>query len=134
MIESSCFLTSRRIGLLAFMVSCRTALAFSFSVQTRRLFAVSNQRSAPALFASTEPVLQGAEYLEFELFPHRPLGCTVDESLAVTTDKREYVFVSKVNPGGNAEKAGLRTGDVIVGITGIFGDFEDVGGEGIDKV
>jgi hypothetical protein len=140
--SSGCFLASRRVGLLAFslMASCRTALAFS--VQTRRLFAVSNQRSSPALFASAESefsaeaaeVLQGADFLEFKLFPHRPLGCTAEESLAATTDKRQYVFVSKMNPGGNAENAGLRIGDVIVGITGIFGDFEDVAGEGLDKV
>ena len=50
---------------------------------------------------------------------HQPMGCTVEESLDVND---EYVFVSRVSEGGNAEKAGLQVGDVIVAVTGPFGN------------
>lgn len=83
-------------------------------------------------------VLQGADLLEFALSPHRPLGCTVEESLVSEIDKtkrnQHYVFVSKVTPGGFAEQAGLQVGDVVVGVSGIFGQLEDVQYSGIDRV
>lgn len=72
----------------------------------------------------------GAEYIDMKVLPHRPLGCTVEESLA----GGGHVFVSKVVEGGYAEQAGIQVGDVIVGVTGIFGDFQDVRGLGIDEM
>jgi hypothetical protein len=39
-----------------------------------------------------------------------------------------------VAEGGLADKAGLKVGDVIVGISGIFGDLSSAVGVGIDEV
>ena len=61
------------------------------------------------------------ELLRLELPEFRPLGCTVEESLDTESDPK-VVFVSKVVEGGNAEKAGLRVGDVVVGVNGLFDD------------
>ena len=44
----------------------------------------------------------------FVLEEHRPLGCTVEESLA----QEDAVFVTSVKAGGFAEAAGLQVGDV----------------------
>ncbi|GAX15826.1 hypothetical protein FisN_3Lh273 [Fistulifera solaris] len=91
---------------------------------------------------TAERLFESAEFLEVVLSEHKPLGCTVEESLAAaiielgdkTQMKLDYVFLSAVKPGGNAEKAGLLVGDVVVGVTGIFGLLENVVGLGIDKV
>jgi hypothetical protein len=80
--------------------------------------------------ASSEALFPNAEYLDFSLLPHRPMGCTVEESLA---DAR-LIFVTKVTVAGYAEQAGLCAGDVFVGVTNLFGDLTDVTGLGIDKV
>jgi predicted metalloprotease with PDZ domain len=78
----------------------------------------------------------------FAPFCHRPLGCTIEESLArnrqenESTARRKHgqVFVSKVTPSSYADKAGLQIGDVIVDVTGIFGELQDVRNLGIDAV
>ena len=68
--------------------------------------------------------------VEVTMKDHRPLGCTVEESLA----EAGTVFVASVKAGGNAGAAGLLPGDVIAGVMGLFGDVEDVSGLGIEKV
>lgn len=69
--------------------------------------------------------------MDVSLTEHRPsMGCTVEESLA----EPGTVFVSSVKEGGPAAMSGVLPGDVIVGITGLFGTLEDVSGLGIDKV
>ncbi|GAX16245.1 hypothetical protein FisN_3Hh273 [Fistulifera solaris] len=91
---------------------------------------------------TAERLFKSADFLEVVLSEHKPLGCTVEESLASavievgdnTQMKLDYVFLSAVKPGGNAEMAGLLVGDVVVGVTGIFGELENVAGLGIDKV
>ncbi len=91
---------------------------------------------------TAERLFESADFLEVVLSEHKPLGCTVEESLASaviesgdnTQTKLDYVFLSAVKPGGNADKAGLLVGDVVVGVTGIFGELENVAGLGIDKV
>jgi len=71
----------------------------------------------------------------FTLNEHKPLGCSVEESLAVETDENaKYVFVSEVKKGGNAAKAGLKEGDVIVQLSGTFDELIDVAGLGIDRI
>ena len=72
---------------------------------------------------------------QFTLNEHKPLGCSVEESLAVETDENaKYVFVSEVKKGGNAAKAGLKEGDVIVQLSGTFDELIDVAGLGIDRI
>uniref|UniRef100_A0A7S1ZNQ0 PDZ domain-containing protein n=1 Tax=Trieres chinensis TaxID=1514140 RepID=A0A7S1ZNQ0_TRICV len=85
--------------------------------------------------ASAEDYFGGmAEFMDFVLEEHKPLGCTAEESLADEVDGAKHVFVSKVVNGGNAEKAGVMVGDVIVGVSGTFDDTVDVAGLGLDKV
>jgi len=75
-----------------------------------------------------------ARWLEFALEDHKPLGCSVEESLADEEDGANYVFVSEVVAGGNAQKAGLKTGDVIVRLSGTFDEVVNVAGLGIEKI
>lgn len=82
--------------------------------------------------AAVSDMLQGAEIVELSLPEHRPLGCTVEESLG-----KKYgnvVFCTKVTPGGFAEKAGVRAGDVFLGVSGMFEELENVTTAGIDRV
>lgn len=72
--------------------------------------------------------------LEYELADHKPLGCSVEESLADEPDGSKYVFVAEVTHAGNAAKAGLKEGDVIVQLSGTFNEVVDVTGLGIEKI
>jgi hypothetical protein len=74
--------------------------------------------------------------LTFHLQEYKPLGLTAEESLAPKDVSGTYhhVFVSKVIPNGNADKVGIQVGDVIVGISGLFGSTECVVGESLEKV
>lgn len=68
---------------------------------------------------------------EYILSPHRPLGCTVEESLA----NSQMVFISKIVDGGYADQAGIQVGDVLLGVTSLFGnDVSSVIGLGVEKV
>lgn len=71
-----------------------------------------------------------AEYEDFSLYPHRPLGMTIEESLS---DSR-FILVTKVVEGGNAGKAGLAVGDVLVGISGLFGELTNAVGLEVEKI
>jgi predicted metalloprotease with PDZ domain len=77
-----------------------------------------------------EILFPGAEIEKLTLLPHRPLGMTIEESLA---DSR-FVLVTKVVDGGNANKAGIAVGDVLVGITGLFGDLTNVIGLEVESM
>ena len=84
--------------------------------------------------SATKPPQQ---LLTFCLQEYKPLGLTAEESLArkdVTSGSYHHVFVSKIIPNGNADKAGIQVGDVIVGISGLFGSTECVVGESLEKV
>lgn len=72
-----------------------------------------------------------SEILAFELKEHSPLGCTVEESL---DEEDDFVFISKITPGGHADKIGLKVGDVIGGVTGSFGDTTLVLHSGVEKM
>lgn len=80
--------------------------------------------------------IDGSIIITFEPYCHRPLGCTIEESLAAIrkTDRHGQVFVSKVITNSFANQAGLQVGDVIVDVTGIFGELKDVKDHGIDEV
>lgn len=73
---------------------------------------------------------QGADFVNLQILPHRPLQCTVEESLAAG----QHVFVSKIVEGGNADAGNLMVGDVIVGVSGVFGELTDVTGVSIEKI
>ena len=77
---------------------------------------------------------EGVDVLEFELKHHKPLGCTAEESLVEGKDGATHVFVSKVNAEGNAAKAGIKEGDVILAVTGSFEDVMVVAGLGLANV
>jgi hypothetical protein len=94
------------------------------------MVATDDNNSMSSDVSSAENLFPKAEFLEFVLSPHRPLGCTVEESLA---DAR-HIFVTKVAEAGFSGRAGLLPGDVIVGVTDLFGALTDVTGLGIDKV
>lgn len=66
----------------------------------------------------------------FRLEQHRPLGCTIEESLS----DNQSVFLSTVKEGGYAQLAGLCVGDVLVAMTGTFGAMEDVHRIGMDQI
>lgn len=76
------------------------------------------------------------QVLELELTEHKPLGCTVEESLASEPDNsKKPIFVSKIVEGGNAEKAGLKVGDLLLEVSGVFTDvMEDVTSCGLQRV
>jgi hypothetical protein len=67
-----------------------------------------------------------SETMDFILQEHKPLGCTIEESLVPASDneRSEYlpVFISKLVSGGNGEMVGLKVGDVITGVSAVFGD------------
>jgi hypothetical protein len=102
----------------------------SESGSTRVMALPENPSMSSDVNGSAENLFPDAEFLEFVLSPHRPLGCTVEESLA---DAR-HIFVTKVTLEGYSGVAGLLPGDVIVGVTDLFGDLTDATGLGIDKV
>ncbi|CAB9520212.1 expressed unknown protein [Seminavis robusta] len=78
----------------------------------------------------TQELFPMAEFEDFSLLPHRPLGMRIEESLADS----KLVFVTRVEDGGLAEKAGIRVGDVLVGVTGLFGDMTGTVGLGVEKI
>ena len=78
--------------------------------------------------------LSGSRLHEFELKQHKPLGCSVEESLANEPDVAKYVFLADVVEGSNADKIGLRVGDVILQLSGTFDEVVDVAGLGIEKM
>lgn len=73
-------------------------------------------------------------FLTFTLDEHKPLGCTAEESIAISEDGAKHVFIAKITEGGNADKVGLQVGDVIVGVSGSFDEVVEVVGAGIDRV
>lgn len=81
-----------------------------------------------------EGSLAGSILHEYILTNHKPLGCSVEESLVKEEEDKNYVFVSEVNKGSNADKAGVRVGDVIVQLSGTFDEIVDVSGLGIERV
>jgi len=83
------------------------------------------------LFSRVESFFPTAEILTIEMANHIPLGCTVEESLHEVDD---FIFISKLAEKGNAEVAGLEVGDVIVGVTGLFGKLACTIDADVDKI
>lgn len=106
-----------------------------YRIKATGYFMESSDDSSPVIVtaAETDIFLEGAEIVEVCLEVHRPLGCTVEESLAKGYEK--VVFCSKVKEDGFAAQAGMAPGDVFIGVTGMFGGgLEDVTRAGIDRV
>lgn len=118
--------------LTAVIISVDRCTGFSIFRPSQRLQV--RLRSASELevdeLLDSNPVFAGSKMIDLSIFPHRPLGCTIEESLA----GEGYVFVAKVVSGGCAERAGLREGDVIVGLSNVFGEVTDALSEGVEKV
>jgi predicted metalloprotease with PDZ domain len=83
------------------------------------------------LTEKVEEAFPKGEILTMTMKDHKPLGCTVEESL---NEEDDYVFISKITEGGNADKAGLKVGDVVVGVTGLFGELTVVMDSGVEKM
>jgi hypothetical protein len=83
------------------------------------------------LMEKVEKLFPEGELLTMTLKDHRPLGCTVEESL---NEDDDFVFISNVKEGGNADKLGLKVGDVVVGVTGLFGEVTIVIDCGVEKM
>lgn len=104
--------------------SARAAISMSSS-------SFSEDSAAPeptkAFAIEDSPLLKqiGTTSISLTLKQHRPMGCTVEQSLA----DEDILLVSSLVEGGHAATAGLRVGDVVVGITGTFGTI--VGTEGM---
>ena len=79
-------------------------------VRSVRLAESANDSEPEGESFKVEDLLPEAEIEDFLLLPHRPLGMTVEESLA---DSR-LVLVTKVVEGVNANQAGIEVGDVVV--------------------
>ena len=75
--------------------------------------------STTEIFSRVEAVFPKAEIVTMTLDDHIPLGCTVEESLHEDDD---FILITKLTKGGNAAGAGLKVGDVVVGVTGLFGE------------
>lgn len=75
--------------------------------------------STMELSSRVESFFPNNEIVTIVLEDHVPLGCTVEESLH---EEDDFIFISKLTKNGNAEKAGLKVGDVVVGVTGLFGE------------
>ena len=123
----------------------RTRYSLSYHLPLRSEVQTSDSVDASAAYSADDddavngsPKLSGAladsTLHEFELKEHKPLGCSVEESLANEPDGSRFVFVAEVNEGGNAQKGGLRAGDVIVQLSGTFDEVVDVAGLGIEKI
>jgi hypothetical protein len=70
---------------------------------------------------------------------HKPLGCTIEESQVPSPDLfgADYlpIIISKLVAGGNAENAGLQVGDVITGVSAVFGEgIQDVSSLGLYRL
>jgi len=83
------------------------------------------------LNSRVEDIFPGSEILTIEMADYQPLGCTVEESLH---EEDDFIFISKLTAKGYAEKAGFQVGDVIVGVTGSFGQLTGVLDANVEKI
>jgi hypothetical protein len=106
---------------------------YESSVEKESSDQLSEAKSNAATNTAVQEVYPKAEIMTMTLTKHRPLGCTVEESIDTENDPT-VVFVSKVVEGGNAENAGVEVGDVLIGVTGFFGEMTPVWQSGVEKM
>jgi hypothetical protein len=106
-----------------------------YPATTNLLASVEEEEIARPLSVQPADAVKGkfpsAETITIELNKHKPLGCTVEESMDSAS---EYVFVTKVVQGGLADQAGIQVGDLIVAVTGLFGDLTIVLDSGVEQM
>jgi len=110
-------LRCRRLLLRLQVTSSTTEDDFFLSAETTPILS-SEIVDAEILLSRDGEQFQRAQFLDLTLSPHRPLGCTVEESLG----EGGYVFVSKVNEDSYGARGGLEVGDVLVACSNIFGN------------
>lgn len=101
---------------------------------TQRSVSVEKEEEIESTIAPADvvkDVFPLASSIDLDLTQHKPLGCTVEETMDSASD---HVFVTKVVPGGFAEQGGIQVGDVLVAMSGIFGDTTVVLDLGIDRM
>jgi len=116
------------LGVVVLLCQVSLAKAFVPNLQhnPQQILRLSGQK------VSAEEAFPYAKIIEISMTEHKPLGCTVEEGLG---DKElKPVFISKVTEGGNAEKADLQVGDVVLAVSGLFDRMDHVLGEGIDAI
>jgi predicted metalloprotease with PDZ domain len=125
------------LHLCALMLALRSAYTAAFAFQPATQ--TGNRRCKKVqLFTqlvvnnefNPKEVFPQADFQDFKLLPHRPLGMRIEESLADS----KYVFVTRVEEGGLASQAGIQVGDVLVGVTGLFGDMTCSIGLDVDRM
>lgn len=94
---------------------------------------LSEITSNNATVVAVQEAYINAKITTMKLEEHRPLGCTVEESVDTINDP-SVVFISKIVEGGHAEKAGLEVGDVLIGVSGFFGDMTPVWQSGVEMI
>jgi len=87
--------------------------------------------STMELSSRVESFFPNNEIFTIVMEDHVPLGCTVEESLH---EEDDFIFISKLTKNGNAEKAGLKVGDVVVGVTGLFGELACTIDSDVEKI
>jgi hypothetical protein len=120
---------SRRHHMVPLSAAASTQLQFSDNKNTN-----TNDISIDVTLEFTSragDIFPDGEILTIEMVDHQPLGCTVEESI---NEEDDYIFISKLTDKGSAENAGLQVGDVVVGVTGSFGQLTDVLGASVEKM
>lgn len=121
----SCLLVS---GCHGFAVGDQGRTWASFS--TMRFAATEKDQDETPPLLDAKQLFPDGQFENCTMLPHKPMGITIEESLA----DNNYVFVSKIIANSNADKAGIQVGDVLLAVTGLFGDLTPVVGLGVEKV
>lgn len=129
--------TEKGISVLSLMIDrCDRTLSRNMALSMATELKYSDDESGTTnsttdLFSRVETVFPKAKIVTITLDDHIPLGCTVEESLHEDDD---FILITKLTKGGNAAGAGLKVGDVIVGVTGLFGDLTCTLESDVDKM
>jgi hypothetical protein len=124
---------SRRRHMVPLAAAASTQLQFSDDKNTNTNTNTNDISNNVTLEFTSQvgDIFPDGEILTIEMIDHQPLGCTVEESI---DEEDDFIFISKLTDKGSAENAGLQVGDVVVGVTGTFGQLADVLGASVEKM